>query len=441
MPILSVSMPRSFAPVPLQNEPATGTQSLRDATFRAECLRAISSGILETASATFLLLIAVRFFNADATAKALVAAAGSSGMIISPGIVTFFSHRGTRPTKAAAFLNIVGGLSLLVCTAFPSLPIFLAGSLFSMIAVTCGIPLVTQVLQDNYPAAERGRLFSRAFMIRIVVAAGFSQVAGWLLADASGRITLLQVRGLLLAFALALFFGAWCFGRCPSRPLAAASSRHPLQALRYLGEDAVFRRASISWMLMGFANLMMLPMRVEYLANPRFGLTLSVAMIAFLTGVIPNLARLVMSPVWGNLFDRLNFFLLRVVINAGFAIGILAFFTGNSIAGLVVGSLVFGISNAGGDVAWSLWVTKVAAPERVADYMSVHTFLTGIRGMAAPFAAFYLVKTYPPAVLGWFSAALIGVSCLVILPELKWQPGIRRQNNEPIAPPDPELPS
>lgn len=431
-------MPNASAPVPLQNEPATGTRFLRDATFRAECLRAISSGILETASATFLLLIAVRFFDANATAKALVAAAGSSGMIISPGIVTFFSHRGTRPTKAAAFLSIAGGLALLVCAAFPSLPIFLVGSLLSMVSVTCGIPLMTQVLQDNYPAAERGRLFSRTFMIRIAVAAGFSQVAGWLLADASGKITLLQVRGLLLVFALALFFAAWCLGRCPSRPLATASSRHPLQALRYLGEDAVFRRASISWMLMGFANLMMLPMRVEYLANPRFGLMLSVAMIAFLTGVIPNLARLVMSPIWGNLFDRLNFFLLRVVINAGFAIGILAFFTGDSITGLVIGSIVFGISNAGGDVAWSLWVTKVAAPERVADYMSVHTFLTGIRGLAAPFAAFYLVKMYPPSVLGWFSAALIGASCLVILPELKWRSVIRQQSGESVAPLDAE---
>lgn len=358
-------------------------------------------------------------------------------MIISPGIVTFFSHRGTRPTKAAALLSLAGGMALVACAAFPSLPVFLAGSLLAMVSVTCAIPLMTQVLQDNYPETERGRLFSRAFMIRITVAAGFSQLAGWLLADESGKITLLQVRGLLAAFALALFFAAWCLGRCPSRPLAAAASRHPLQALRYLSEDAVFRKASISWMLMGFANLMMLPMRVEYLANPRFGLTLSVAMIAFVTGVIPNLARLMMSPVWGSLFDRLNFFVLRVVINAGFAIGILAFFTGNSTAGLIVGSIIFGISNAGGDVAWSLWVTKVAAPERVADYMSVHTFLTGIRGFAAPFAAFYLVKMFPPSVLGWFSAALIGASCLVILLELKWQPGIRR-SHEPVAPPDAE---
>ncbi|NDF01570.1 MAG: hypothetical protein EB034_25395, partial [Verrucomicrobia bacterium] len=50
---------------------------------------------------------------------------------------------------------------------------------------------------------------------------------------------------------------------------------------------------------------------------------------------------------------------------------------------MALGAVIFGVSNAGGDVAWSLWVTKFAPPERVADYMSVHTFFTGVRGVAA----------------------------------------------------------
>ena len=98
----------------------------------------------------------------------------------------------------------------------------------------------------------------------------------------------------------------------------------------------------ICWMLMGFANLMMLPLRVEYLANEKYhpGQVLSVGMIALLTGVIPNLARLVLSPVWGHLFDRVNFFALRATLNVGFAIGILAFFTTNSYWGLIAGAVV-----------------------------------------------------------------------------------------------------
>ena len=43
-------------------------------TYRYERWRALSSGVLETAGATFLLLIAVRWFEAGALSKALVAA-------------------------------------------------------------------------------------------------------------------------------------------------------------------------------------------------------------------------------------------------------------------------------------------------------------------------------------------------------------------------------
>jgi len=103
---------------------------------------------------------------------------------------------------------------------------------------------------------------------------------------------------------------------------------------------------------------MMLPLRVEYLANPRYGLNLSVGAIVLLTSVVPNISRLLMTQVWGRLFDWMNFFLLRIILNGGFALGILAFFTGNSMMGLVLGSLIFGVSTAGGDVAWSLWGDK-----------------------------------------------------------------------------------
>jgi MFS family permease len=173
-------------------------------------------------------------------------------------------------------------------------------------------------------------------------------------------------------------------------------------------------------MLMGFANLMMLPLRVEYLANPKYHQAVSIGTVALLTGVIPNLVRLVLSPIWGYLFDHMNFFALRVVLNVGFAIGILTFFLSQSFAGFIIGAMVYGMSNAGGDVAWSLWVTKFAPPERVADYMSVHTFLTGVRGVLAPLCAFYLVGQLSPWMLAVISSGLIIAASLLLVPEIKW---------------------
>ncbi|MEO8426960.1 MAG: MFS transporter [Verrucomicrobiota bacterium] len=384
-------------------------------TFFYERWRAISSGILEAAGNTFLLLIAVRWFNTGALAKALVAASGSVGLVLTPLIVSRVESFGWPTSKAASRIAAVGAASFLVMTLFPVLPVFVIGSVVAMAASSAAIPLVTQMYQENYPEAKRGRLFSRTIMIRIGIAALFSKVAGDAL---SVRIE--HFLWLLLVFAAAFGFASFCLARCPSQPLTASVGKHPFRALRFVRTDRLFRQTLICWMLMGFANLMMNPLRVEYLANPKYGLTLTVSAIALFTGVIPNLVRFVLSPVWGWFFDHMNFFVLRITLNLGFALGILAFFTSHSQAGLVIGAIIYGVSNAGGDVAWSLWVTKFAPPERVADYMAVHTFFTGVRGVIAPIVAFQLALSLPMVVLGLISSALIGAATLLLVPEIRF---------------------
>jgi MFS family permease len=191
-----------------------------------------------------------------------------------------------------------------------------------------------------------------------------------------------------------------------------------LRGLKYVRDDGVFRRTLISWMILGFANLMMLPLRIEFLANPAHGVALRPDQVALLTAVIPNAARLVLSPLWGWAFDRMNFFTMRVSVNCGLGLYILAFFASDSQTGLIVGAVLYGASQAGGDVAWSLWVTKLAPPDRVADYMGVHTLFTGIRGVAAPLLAFYAAAHVSLSTLAWGNAVLIVIANLVLLPDL-----------------------
>ncbi len=383
-------------------------------TYRNERWRAVFTGALETASTTFLLLIAVQHFAAGPTAKALIAAGPSVGMLLAPLAVSVAAGRRWSPARTGMLLSAVGAGCCLTMAALPRLPVFVVGAVASLATATLGIPFLTQIYQDNYPDRERGRLFSRALMIRVAVAAAFSELAGRALS-----VRLEWFPALLVVYGAAFAGSAAFLGRTPARALAPSGGTHPFRALRYVREDRVFRLTLIAWMLMGFANLMMWPLRVEYLANPRYGLALSAALVALLTGVIPNVARLVLSPLWGWLFDHLNFFLLRVVLNLGFALGIVAFFASGSFAGLVVGAVVFGVANAGGDVAWTLWVTKFAPPERVADYMSVHTFFTGLRGVVAPLVAFHLVAGWSVAALGWLSATLILLSCLLLVGEIR----------------------
>jgi MFS family permease len=384
-------------------------------TYRYEHWRAVAAGILETAGTTFLLLIAVKYFHAGAMAKGLVASGGSLGLMLGPAVVSMVARLGWSSSRAAAIFAFAGAGIVLVMTAAPFLPVFVLGSILGMTATSAAIPLLTQIYHENYPERTRGKLFSRTVMIRIAVAASFSEFAGQAF---SGRIEKFQ--WLLFIFAAAFAMAGSCLWRIPSNVLRSTEGSHPFRALRFAYDDALFRRTLICWMLMGFANLMMIPMRVEMLANPKYGIALSVGEIAFLTGVVPNTARIILSPIWGRLFDRANFFVLRVILNFGFAIGILTFFTSADLSGLILGAVIFGISNAGGDIAWSLWVTKFAPENRVADYMSVHTFFTGLRGVIAPITAFQLAKFLPLTTLGWISAILIFLSCLMLLPEIKF---------------------
>lgn len=372
----------------------------------------MASGVLESAGSTFLLLVAVRWFEAGSTAKALVAGGGSAGLLLTPLVVSQVARLGWPAALAASRLALVGAVTFLGMAWVTWLPFYVAGSIVTMAAASAAVPLLTQVYQENYPEDQRGRLFSRAVMVRIGAVAVFSAVGGRVL-----NANLGYYRWLLLVFAAAFAFVSWCLRQYPSTPLTEEGGSHPFRAMRYVREDRLFRHTLLCWMLMGFANLMMLPMRVEYLANAKYGLALDPRTIALVVGVVPNIARLAMSPVWGRLFDRMNFFALRATLNVGFAVGIVTFFMSDSLPGLLAGAVVFGVSNSGGDVAWGLWVTKFAPSERVADYMSVHTFFTGVRGVVAPVVAFHLARHFALPTLGWVSAGMIVLAGLMLMPE------------------------
>jgi MFS family permease len=234
----------------------------------------------------------------------------------------------------------------------------------------------------------------------------FATFAGWAL---SGRLAYYQY--LIAIYALALATAAYLLWRIP-RCGGALAERPMLECFSHIKVDRVLRDTLIAWMFLGFGNLMMLPLRIEYLANKEHGLRLSEVEITLLVATIPHLARLIASPMWGRLFDRLNFFSLRITVNLFFLLSVFSFFSSSSFASLAIAAAIFGFSNSGGDVAWSLWVTKFAPPSLVPDYMVVHTFFTGVRGVLAPMVAFSLLGILPLTTLMWISAALMSFATI-----------------------------
>ena len=392
-------------------------------TFRLEQRRAICNGILETAGTTFLLLIVVKGFeDTGAIAKALVSISASMGLLLTPVVVTLVQTLKMPTAIAASRMSILGAFFFFLISTIDSLPLFLFGSIVAMSCSTGIIPLLTQIFRDNYPENKRGYYFSRTVWFRVASAGLFSFAAGYILTKtgADEQDGLGHYRWLILVFGTA-FLGSWYFlKRFPSRPLDNDIGSHPFRTLRYAKTDKLFQHALICWMMMGFGNLMMIPIRIEYLTNPIYGLEKSALIISILTLVIPNVFRLLLNPLWGWLFDRINFFLLRSVLNLFFAIGILIFFSSQSLTGMIIGQVFFGIAHAGGDFAWGMWVTKLAPANRVADYMSVHTFFTGVRGVLAPIIGFgVLASGLTIGKLSFISSGMIILSAILLIPAIR----------------------
>jgi hypothetical protein len=384
-------------------------------TFLFDTLKAIPGGCVETLGLTFSILIAVRVFEAGQWAKASLVAAPSFGLLLSLFVVQFVRRSGISVNVGVALIWAVSAVSLAVAAlGGQSFPVFFAALLMALVNITLGTPLMSQIYRKHYPDQSRGRLFATTGVVRKLSALVVAAFFGWLLRNDLGHF-----RWLLATYSAGCFFMALCVLGMNRVHLQRARQVRLFGAFGHVRRDAPFRKLLISWMILGLGNLLCFSLFVEYVSNPDYGFELDEFSIGFITGSIPEIMFLVFVVAWGVVFDRVNFFLVRLLINALFIIGILFYFLGGGVWALAVGIGIHGIARAGGSIAWSLWVTKFAEGDHVAEYMSVHTFLCGLRGVLAPFVAFPLAREIGPELVGLIGATLIAVASLLIWPSVR----------------------
>ena len=222
-----------------------------------------------------------------------------------------------------------------------------------------------------------------------------------------------------------MFLGIAALGKAyaiysmPSKTIEESSHDSPFGNLKYAVQDRSFGYMLLTWFIMGFANLWIQPLRVDYITSSAYGIEGSATMVAVIISIIPNVMRLAFIPFWGKLFDRINFIVLRATINVIFAMGIGLFFITRDPVIIGIGSALIGLAFAGGSIAWNLWVTKYAPPGKVAAYMSVHVCLTGIRGALGPAIGFWAVGHLGPVKMGLISAAMMFAATAMLVPEIQ----------------------
>lgn len=383
-------------------------------TYRYDRLRAFFYGMLEPGWVTFALIIAIRYYDMPDVLKALLPAAGFIGLFLNAFSASLMGRTG----KPAAWLLAA---NLMLCAVLiagamvsPTLVTFLVLFMAAHIIVVQSPPLIIQIYAANYRPGERG---SKVSTVIILTSLG-SIIAGLAGGEALDR-DVAVFPAVLAGMALSCVICALFTRRIPSQPLNVKATGNPLKSFTVMWEDKLFGWLLLCWMLMGVTNLMTIPLRIEYMADPQYGVNSTNFEISLITFVIPMVLRMLSTKPWGYLFDRMNFVLWRVLINICFMASYLIFFNSTSLFMMGVGMAMLGIAMGGGNLGWTIWVTKLAPSDKAPAYMNAHTSLTGIRGTAAPFIGYWALASMSPFVISIVTTGLMFLANVLFL--LAWK--------------------
>lgn len=377
-------------------------------TYARDKLRAPFMGLLEAGLQAFPLLIAIRYFDAPENTKAFIAGSGPMGFLITPITLFIAAKLRARPAQAAAITFIATAVFVAGATFVQSMLFFTIFIIASQVAKVQHGPLMIQVYASNYLAEERGRRVTTPLMLIAFSSMVFSFIGGELL-----DIEITYYRIFFALMIIAALFSAWALWTIPADRLSVQNVGNPWENFSLIWKDRLFGFLLGSWMLLGLGNLLALPIRIEYLANPDYGVNVSNKTIAVLMVLVPSAAQLLSTKLWGHFFDKLHFVTTRNLLNVCFLASIALFFFTTNLTLLTLSMVFQGVAMGGGKIFWGLWVTKIAPKEKASSYMSIHMALTGLRGTLAPFLGYWILVESSPSAVAFTGMILIAASILL----------------------------
>ena len=390
------------------------TSELHRKTYKYDLWRGFFDGVLSSGIQTFALFIAIRYYNAGEGLKSLIAAAPFIGMILSLPLVHYTAGKGLKKSFCSAVPSALASVCLIIAAWIPSLEFYALMITISYICRSAAIPYLTSIYSDNYPHLKRAASFSKPLLLTVAISSLFG-LAGSLLLE----MNIIYFNWVFTVVGISALAKAWAISLMPSKVIEKTSHNHPFGNFEYVIKDREFGYVLFTWFIMGFANLWVLPLRVDYVASSTYGIEASPLIVALIITIIPETIRFLFIPFWARLFDHMNFIVLRMILNVLFGTGIALFFISKNLLIIGTGSALIGLAFAGGSIAWALWVTKYAPPGKVSAYMSVHVCLTGIRGTVGPIIGYWAAAKVGATMTGWISCGLMVLATVMLLPEIK----------------------
>ncbi len=396
--------------------------SIEQRVWTRDTLRQGVDGLYTSLVEAVFLLIAIQFFGVSDAVKGTIGAAVAFGMFLAFFLPSCMKKFSIPVDRLIGVLTLFTGCMIILAGFATSGYMYTLFVVAGIASFSLRIPLFAQLYRDVYHGKRRAKLFNYGQVLLLVVALIASSIWGELLEVSLDFRWIIY----LICGGSMVINSFWLFSlergvvnrEEPSSndtPQKASGKKDLLYPFSLLWKDPVFGAVLGLWFLIGFANLWSLPLRVSYVSDSQSGLGLSPQQVLLIMGTIPLIVRLVFSWVWAYVFDKINFILMRVLINLLMGFGIFLFFITDSPYIVLMGSIVYSISASGAPIIWNLWVTRLAPEGKTRDYMVVHTGMTGIRGLIGPYLGFWVASGLSVQAVGAISLGLALLSSLGFL--------------------------
>lgn len=383
-------------------------------TFVLELMRSIPQGILETLGLTFAMYVAIRVFGAPVWMKVAIASSAGVGLLLSLFTVQVVRRLGCSVNIASVVVWCFAALGFFIAAlAGAGLFWYVVGVCLATLMLMAGTPLISQVYRKHYSNDVRGRLFSIAGVVKASTTAVTGVIVGSWLANQGANY-----HGLFWLYGLCCILMAVCVQMMAKVTLRRAQRIQLFDAFHHVSQDKAFKKLLITWMILGVGNLLCAALFVEFITNPAYGFTFDAKRVAWITTTVPTLLYVLCIIPWGMVFDKLPFYRLRVLVNVFFISGAFVYYLGGNYLSFCVGMALYGVGRAGGNILWNLWVTKFANEENVGEYMSVHSFLTGVRSTLAPVISFTIVGLVGVSTIAIVGGLMMILASVMLLPEV-----------------------
>jgi hypothetical protein len=396
--------------------------------------------------------IAKKGFAATDWQVALITSGQSAGLILS----FFIAHLAARSPKMPLVFWPELASRLLLCGVFflrPSFAIlFVAIHAVAQMLQAMTTPARITIYRLNYPTERRGRTVGRIRQIQLLLTAFFAVAMSVLLDWSIGKEKLVAALGpcpfatidmisrVIPAISAIGVLGTFAFRfirvrETPAPNLPSGTIRETFRRfLEVYRRDRDFRRYENFFFLFGFANIMSIPLTQIHAVEE---LKADYSDMAFINVVLVQGVMALTMAFWGRKLDRHTPNGLRGVLNLIFSLDFLFLAVSPSIGWVYIGRVFRGIAMGGGTLVWMLGSLYYArSKEEAPIYLGIHTVLTGVRWLLAPFAGVLLKQLFGHSArpIFFLSFLVVLISAILMLRDARREE-IRKPLEEPMPAP------